>query len=68
MPDYVYRGPEIVLPDIPLVVSDGDTVTLPDGFYTDDEQAAAVGFVPAKSKSVKNTDAGSEPANADPQL
>lgn len=65
MPDYVYSGPAIVLPDIPLEVSDGDAVTLPKDFYTNDEQALAVGFTP---KSKKNTDAGSEPAHADPQL
>lgn len=48
MPSYKFTGAaEVVLPDVPLVVSPGEVVDLPDWLFTDADQAAAIGFIPA---------------------
>ena len=40
----------IELPDLGLVVAFGDVVDIPDAFFANAAQAAALGFTPVKSK------------------
>ena len=59
MPKYTRTIDQTVeLPDLGLTVNFGDVVDLPDDFFSDSDQALAIGFtlVPDQSKGVDHAD------------
>jgi hypothetical protein len=58
MPEYTRTiDATVVLPDIGLVVEPGTTVTIPDGFWADEQQAVDSGFSPVTQAKATSTPA-----------